>query len=182
MPFGKNKGLSMPRPIKNKVPAREEASEISDVTGVTGTEVDATHPPPPEHPHPSAVAPSPGRLKRKQAESEWEDLHGEWQAWEELNGEAERELAVALRLYDAKQRRIVKAQKGKRHGSPFNELERIYKAELELVNAKLKRSEIDGLAQNAECNMHAQKCRMLRQENAKLRRLLREHDHNRVCV
>ena len=109
-------------------------------------------------------------------------MNGEWEAWEELDGEAERELTMALRLYDAKKRRIEKAQKGKRHGSPFSELERIYEAELALLRAKLKRSKVDALTQNAECNTHAQKCEMLRLENAKLRRLLRVHGHERMCV
>ena len=50
---------------------------------------------------------------------------------------------MSLKLYEAKMRRIEKAQAGKRHGSPFLELERIYKAELELTQAKAKRAEVE---------------------------------------
>ena len=182
MPFGKNKGLSMPRANKKNASARDEVYESDGDTGATGAEVGAPSHPSPEHSQPSVVATSPGLLKRKQSEREWQELNGEWEAWEELDGEAERELTMALRLYDAKKRRIEKAQKGKRHGSPFGELERIYEAELALLRVKLKRSKVDALTQNAECNTHAQKCRMLRLENAKLRRLLRVHGHERMCV
>ena len=60
------------------------------------------------------------------------------------------------RLYEAKQRRIEKSQAGKRHGSPYGELERIYKAALELTGAKLKREFVESSANNAEANWLAQ--------------------------
>ena len=61
-------------------------------------------------------------------------------------------------------RRIDKAQAGKRHRSPFLELERIYKAELELTQAKVTRAEVKADANNAEANLLAQQCRVLRQD------------------
>ena len=103
-------------------------------------------------------------------------------AWSEMDAEAEQELRMSVRLYEAKVRRIDKAQAGKRHGSPFLELERIYKAELELTKARVNRAEVEADANNAEANFFAQICRVQSLENAKLRRLLRAHGHDRVCV
>ena len=91
-----------------------------------------------------------------------------------MDDKAEKELALAQqRLYDAKMRRIDASQAGKRHGSPFGELERIYKAELELLRARLVRSEREAYAYNAEANWLAQQCRVLRLQNAKLKRISR---------
>ena len=70
-------------------------------------------------------------------------------------------------------RRIDASQAGKRHGSPFGELERIYKAEVELLRARLVRSKSEGRAYNAEANWLAQQCRVLRLQNAKLQRVSR---------
>ena len=103
-------------------------------------------------------------------------------AWSEIDTDAEAELRMSFKLYEAKMRRIDKAQAGKRHGSPFLELERIYKAELELTQAKVKRAEVEADANNAEANWPAQRCRVQSLEIAKLRRLLRAHGHDRVCV
>ena len=103
-------------------------------------------------------------------------------AWSEMDAEAEQELRMSLRLYEAKVRRIEKAQAGKQHGSPYLELERIYKAELELTKARVNRAEVEADANNAEANFFAQICRVQSLENAKLRRLLRAHGHDRVCV
>ena len=61
-----------------------------------------------------------------------------------------------MKRLDARQR------KRKRDGSPFVELERIYKAELELVRAQLRSEEAEGSTHNAEANMLAQQCRLLR--------------------
>ena len=94
-------------------------------------------------------------------------------AWSEMDREAEAELSMSLKLYEAKMRRIEKAQAGKRHGSPFLELERIYKAELELTQAKMTRAEVEADTNNAEANWLAQQCRVLRLENSKLRRVMR---------
>lgn len=74
-----------------------------------------------------------------------------------------------MRRLDARQR------KRKRDGSPFVELERIYKAELELLRVQLQSEEAEGSAHNAEANWLAQQCRVLRLENAKMHRLLRKH-------
>ena len=64
-------------------------------------------------------------------------------AWSDIDAEAEKELRMSLRLYAAKVRRIEKAQAGKRHGSLYLELKRIYKAELELTQAKATRAEVE---------------------------------------
>ena len=178
MPFGKNKKLTMPRAQKTKVPAREHAWDLVNEMGVTGAE----EPPPPPPPTDSPAAPSPGWAKRKLAKDELGELGTAFMAWSDINAEAEKELRMSLRLYEAKVRRIEKAQAGKQHGSPYLELERIYKAELELTQAKAKRAEVEADANNAEANWLAQQCRVQRLENAKLRRLLREHGHDRVCV
>ena len=55
------------------------------------------------------------------------------------------------------------------------ELERIYSAELELLRARLARSESEGCnASNAEANWLAQQCRVLRLQNAKMQRTVRK--------
>ena len=119
------------------------------------------------------------RPNGKQAQVECDDLHMEFEAWHQLDVKAEKELRMQERLYEAKQTRIEKSQAGKRHGSPFGELERIYKAALELTGAKLKREIAESSTHNAEANWLAQQCAVLRLENAKLHRVLRE---NRVRV
>ena len=178
MPFGKNKKLTMPRAQKTKVPAREDAWEIENETGITGAEEPAPPPPPTDAP----AAPSPGRAKRKLAKDECDELGIAYMAWSEINAEAEAELRMSFKLYEAKMRRIDKAQAGKRHGSPFLELERIYKAELELTQAKVKRAEVESGANNAEANWLAQPCCVQSLEIAKLRRLLRAHLGMIVCA
>ena len=147
-----------------------------------------------EEPTPSAslpptfdapAAPSSGQAKRKLAKDELGELSTAYVAWSDIDAEAEKELRMSLRLYAAKVRRIEKAQAGKRHGpcdgSPYLELERIYKAELELTKAKVTRAEpeVEEDANNAEAKLLAQQCLVLRLENAKLRRLLRAHRHDR---
>ena len=81
MPFGKNKKVTMPRAKKTKVAAREEALEMNDITGVTADEITGSSSPPPQQPQPTAVAPSPGRVKRKEAQVECEELYAEFGAW-----------------------------------------------------------------------------------------------------
>ena len=54
-----------------------------------------------------------------------------------------------------------------------------HKAALELTGAKLKREIAESSAHNAEANWLAQQCRVLRLENAKLRRVMRAN-HVRV--
>ena len=168
MPFGKNKALAVPRPKKKKVAAREEAPESTDDTGISGVEVPLPVPAHVELP----LAPSPGEAKRKQAQVECDKLHMEFEAWQRLDAEAEKALHMQERLYEAKQRRIEKSQVGKRHGSPYGELERLYKAALELTGAKLKREIAESSTHNAEANWLAQQCRVLRLENAKLRHVM----------
>ena len=175
MPFGKNKALAVQRPKKKKVAAREEAPESTDDTGITGVELPLPVPARPEQP----LAPSPGRHKRKHAQDECDELHIEFSAAQALDAEASRELTMQERLYQAKMKRIEKSQAGKRHGSPFGELERIYKAALALSDARWKQEIAESSANNAEANWLAQQCAVLRLENAKLHRVLRE---NRVRV
>ena len=169
MPFGKNKALAVQRPKKKKVAAREEAPESTDDTGISGVEVPLPDPAHVELP----LAPSPGQPKRKQAQVECDMLHMEFEAWQRLDAEAEKELHTQERLYEAKQRRIEKSQVGKRHGSPYGELERLYKAALELTGAKLTREIAESSTHNAEANWLAQQCRVLRLENSNLRRVMR---------
>ena len=62
---------------------------------------------------------------------------------DELSSDVDKELSVHQRLYDAKMRRIDEAQRRKQRGSAFGELERIYKAELELLQARLRSAEAE---------------------------------------
>jgi hypothetical protein len=118
---------------------------------------------------------SPGGVKRQAAQDELDDLYVEFMAHEEVGAEAERSLALAERIYEAKERRLDAAQKKrKRNGSPFGELERIYKMEIELLQAKLLAAEAEATTHNAEANWLAQGCRVLRLENAKLTRTVRK--------
>ena len=71
-----------------------------------------------------------------------------------------------MRRLDARQR------KRKRDGSPFVELERIYKAELELLRVQLQSEEAEGSAHNAEANWLAQQCRVLRLKSLKTRKCI----------
>jgi hypothetical protein len=175
MGFGKNKRLSAPRPKKKKVEAREEAimaaSENENPQEIACEDAEVSI-------HPAKCAgprASPGGIKRKQAEEELEDLYVEYYVRDELSSDADKELSVHQRLYDAKMRRIDEAQRRKQRGSAFGELERIYKAELELLQARLRSAEAEASAHNAEANWLAQQCRVLRLDSAKQRRLLRKH-------
>ena len=118
MPFGKNKQLAYKRPKKGKVPAREESSENTENAGING----GGQPPPAPACVEQPLAASPGWLKRKQAQVECDDLRIEFEAHQRLDAEAEKELHMQERLYEAKQRRIEKSKAGKRHGSPFGQL------------------------------------------------------------
>ena len=176
MGFGKNKRLAAPRPKKKKVEAREEAimaaseNENTQENACEDAEVSS-------QPAKCAALPaSPGRLKRtQQAAEELEDLFLEYYVRDELSSDADKELSVHQRLYDAKMRRIDEAQRRKQRGSAFGELERIYKAELELLRARLRSAEAEASAYNAEANWLAQQCSVLRLDSAKHRRLLRKH-------
>ena len=161
----------MNRAKKKKVEAREEVVEAPEETGITG-EAERSPSPPPAEP---AAAPSPGRMKRKQAQDEAEELYAEYKAYDELRSDAEKEFTLAQRIYDAKMRRIDAAQKGKGRGSASEQLYRIMQAEVDHLRADLKHSDCGWEASNAECNWLAQQCRVVRLENAKLRRELRKH-------
>jgi len=171
MVFGRPKKVGMKRAKKKKVPARESAPDNDDSMDI---EEDEVRPPSPA-PGPRRAAPSPGSVKRNAAKKECDELLVELEAYKELDADAAKELTMQKHLYKAKMQRIDKAQAGKRHGSPFAELERIYKAELELSQAKLKREVSESSVNNAEANWLAQVCEVLRLENAKLRRVMREN-------
>ena len=179
MPFGKNKKLSAPRPKKTKVQAREEESEEAEEDGFDEELANDAENKDPAKPAPipdAQPAPSPHRLKVEAAEEELLELQAEYEVREEISQQADAQLATAQRLYDAKMRRLdARQRKRKQDGSPFVELERIYKAELELLRAQLRSEEAEGSTHNAEANVLAQQCRVLRLENAKLSRLLRKH-------
>ena len=175
MPFGKNKGLSMPRPKKKKVEAHEHAQEAKKQRIMEAAE---------EHPPPVAAqvaAPpsSPGAAKRKQAKEEEEEAYIDLQAMLMIDSDSKKEMQAAEKLYEARQRRIER-RRGK--GSVFGELDRIYKAYVDNLVAKNARVEVERDTQSAECDWHASRAHMLELENAKLRQLLRAHGHVRVNV
>ena len=161
----------MNRPKKKKVEAREEVVEAPEETGITG---EAERSPSPVPPVPPTVL-SPGGVKRKEAQDESEKLYEEYQVYDGLRDEAEREFVVAERIHEAKMRRIDAAQKGKGRGSAIRQLERILQAEVDRLRAELKHADCGWEASNAECNWLAQQCRVVRLENAKLRRDLHKH-------
>ena len=176
MGYGRNKGLSAPRPKKKKVEVREEEPKETFDDGIfeedteNGVNID------PAAPSDAKPALSPHRLKVQAAEDELLELEVEWEVRQEISAQTAAQFATCQRLYDAKMRRLdARQRKRKRDGSPFVELERIYKAELELVRAQLRSEEAEGSTHNAEANMLAQQCRLLRLQNAKLCRLLRKH-------
>lgn len=174
MPFGKNKHLAPRAKKKEKVAARSEASNAASKKADVEEELRNGAAVEPSAPAEVPAVLSPGGVKRREAEAELDELAIEYEAWQEMDSEAAKALALAQRLYDAKVRRIDKSQAGKRHGSPFGELERIYSAELELLRARLARSESEGCASNAEANWLAQQCRVLRLQNAKMQRTERK--------
>ena len=102
----------MKRAKKTRVPAREEALEMSTEPVVGGAEVDALEPAPAAPPPP----PSPGQAARKQAEDELHELYNVYEAMAELEGEAEKELTCEKRIFESKQKRIEKSQAGKHSG------------------------------------------------------------------
>ena len=174
MPFGRNKKLAPRAKKKAKAEAREEALNAAQEKPTAEEDAEEVAAAQPAAPAEVAAVPSPGRRKRKEASAELDELIIEYEVMQEADSEAAKQLKLAERLYDAKIRRIEKSQAGKRHGSPFGELERIYEAELELLRARLTRSESEGCAHNAEANWLAQQCRVLRLQNAKLQRTVRK--------
>ena len=170
MPFGKNKGLAPRAKKKAKVEALEEvldaAKEMRNAKENVGQGAAALHQAP--------VALSPGGLKRKQADEELIELAAESEVLEELAAEAEQQLALAQRLYDAKMRRLDASQAGKRHGNPFKELERIYGAEVALLRAQRDCAEAQVKSEAADGALLAQQIHVLRLENAKMQRTVRK--------
>ena len=170
MAFGKNKGLAPCAKKKAKVEALEEvldaAKEMRNAKENTGQGATALHQAP--------VALSPGGLKRKQADEELIELAAESEVLEELAAEAEQQLALAQRLYDAMMRRLDASQAGKRHGNPFKELERIYGAEVALLRAQRDCAEAQVKSEAADGALLAQQIHVLRLENAKMQRTVRK--------
>ena len=99
---GRHRGIGMNRPKKKKVEAREEVVEAPEETGITGEVERSPSPVPPVPP----TAPSPGRVKRKEAQDESEKLYEEYQVYEGLRCDAEKEFVVAERIHEVKMRRI----------------------------------------------------------------------------
>ena len=179
MPFGKNKKLSAPRPNKKKVEARDEESNNAEDDAFDEENANEAENLDPAQPAPASDAKpalSPHSVKVQAAEEELLELQVEFEVREEISEQTAAQLTMSQRIYDAKMRRLdVRQRKRKRDGSPFLELERIYKAELELMRAQLRSEEAEGSAHNAEANYLAQQCRVLRLQNAKMQRLLRKH-------
>ena len=122
MPFGKNKRLAPRAKKKAKVEAREEALDAAQEKASAEEEAEVRSPLRSIAPAEVPAGPSPGRQKRMQAEVELDELLAEYEVRQEMDDKAEKELALAERLYDAKMRRIDASQAGKRHGKPFGEL------------------------------------------------------------
>ena len=140
---------------KKKVQAREDATYDALTACVTNEDAEnvenesTAQPAPASH---ARLALSPGGVKRQAAEAELDELAVEFEVLDELHTEAEKEFRMHQRLYDAKMARLDEAQRRKRKANPFNELERIYKAEMELLQARLKCAEAEASAHNAEAN------------------------------
>ena len=71
-------------------------------------------------------------------------------------------------MHDVKMRRIDAAQAKKARGSAVLQLERIYKAKQELLQAELSASKTDSECNNAGANWLAQQCRELRLQMANM--------------
>jgi hypothetical protein len=179
----RQKGLGMNKKRKKAVTAREEAIEASQ--SAEG-EHDDEQPPSPtpdapdddEAPAPLVMPPSPRKQKQNEAKAELTELLLDFQVAQELDAEAEQQMSLAERLYDAKMKRIETLQKpGQKRdrGSVFGEIERIYKAQLLLEQARVARATEEAHTHNAEANWPAQQCRVLRLEIARLHRVLRKH-------
>lgn len=177
----RQKSLGMNKKRKKAVTAREEAIEASQ--SAEG-EHDDEQPPSPtpdapdEAPAPLVMPPSPRKQKQNEAKAELTELLLDFQVAQELDAEAEQQMSLAERLYDAKMKRIETLQKpGQKRdrGSVFGEIERIYKAQLLLEQARVARATEEAHTHNAEANWLAQQCRVLRLEIARLHRVLRKH-------
>ena len=132
---GRHKGIGMKRAVKKKVVVVETAPPADESTGNTGAEQRAASPP--TLPASAAIAmPSPGEKKLRQAENEFD----EWKAIAAKAQRAEKEeasqLQLAERLYEAKMRRWSNGFKRTKKPSPYGQIERFYKAKLELAGAR----------------------------------------------
>jgi hypothetical protein len=178
MPYGKNKRLSAPRPKKKKVEAREDAVHEAITSNDPNEHIEDGQTLACAAPAPASdatLAPSPGRAKRQAAEVELDELRISFLLDEELNADAERELNMHERLYEAKMKRVDDAQKRKKQrGCPIRQMERIYQAEVDVLRARLHAAETEATMHNAEANLLAQQCRVLRLESAKHVRSVRK--------
>ena len=166
----RQKGVGMRKPKKKKVEARQEASDAAREQDAAEEELEEVAAAPTTAPVEAPAKKSPGKRKREEAKDEMIDLYELFDIAKELEVDARKRFKLAERIYEAKQRRIEKSQAGTRHGCPFGELERIYKAKLELLYAQLGLAEAEGTTTNSEANYLGQRCRVL--ENAKLRRIV----------
>jgi hypothetical protein len=167
----------MNRPKKKKVSTVETMPTDQGSTGNTGTEQATAFSdgqPPPNEP-PAPVSSSPGRKERMEAASAHEDARIEYAASKMLMTEAEAQFKLALRLFDAKQRRYNNGFKRKPAPSPIGQLERGYKLQLELKDALLKRQKVDTMHEAACARETAAYATVLELQNARLRRFIRHH-------
>ena len=167
----------MNRPKKNKVVTFKTMPTDQDSTGTTGAEISTASPDhQPPKAEPPALAPmSPGRKERMEAASAHEDARIEYAASKKLMTEAEAQFKLALRLFDAKQRRYNNGFKRKPAPSPIGQLERGYKLQLELKDALLKRQKVETMHEAACARETAAYATMLELQNARLRRFIRHH-------
>ena len=162
--FGRRKNaVGMSRPKKRKVAAREEEVEVManatmepDKERRAGSER--------EKPKNDTVR------KLKAAEEELDDLYIEFVALQKAAKVFQDKFKLAERLHDAKMRRVDAAQAKKARGSAVLQLERIYQAQQELLQAELSASKAEAECNNAEANWLAQQCRVLRLEKANMSR------------
>lgn len=134
---GRHKGIGMKRAVKKKPAMVETVILVDESTGSTGVEQQV--PAATSLPSSSSVAPvSPGEKKLRQAENEF----AEWKAIASKAPRAEKEQAaqftLAERIYEAKMRRWNNGFKRTKKPSPFGQVERYYKAKLELAGARRK--------------------------------------------
>ena len=175
MPFGNNKRLSMPRPKKKKSAAREDAQVAKKQRVMEAVEEQ----PPPVAAQVAVPPSSPGAAQRKQAKEEEEDLWVEYEGWRGALVDLKKDFHCAEKLSEARQR-CLDRRAGK--GSPYGELERIYKRLLDFKQAQNAWADQQLDACVAEKEWHKQRVVVLQLENAKLRRMLRAHGHARVDV
>ena len=161
------KGLNMPR--KRKRPASEELEEPEDV--LESDDKDSTLGLSPSSISASPTAPTtrgPSTVQVHQLQDAYEQKLLESEAAKEYAKEKKNELALAERLFKAKLNRFGKAvDSGK--GSPTLQLERYYKAQLEMMKADLKQEMIKSIVLEAQSAAWEAFAKLREAENKALR-------------